>query len=89
MSKLQDKGKDVPALHTAPNHEGVWDSGGTIQIMLSCDNKGKGVIHHGHLLPAKEAVVSLDMGISRTQSGYGSFGKDKILRWNPQWVWTF
>lgn len=44
MSKLQDKVKDVPAHHTAPNHEGVWDSGGTIQIMLSYDNKGKRVI---------------------------------------------
>lgn len=45
MSELQDEGKDVPALHSAPNHEGVWGSGGLIQIMLSRDNKGKGVVN--------------------------------------------
>jgi hypothetical protein len=45
VSKLQDEGKDVPVLHSAPNHEGVWGSGNIIQIMLSRDNKRKGVVN--------------------------------------------
>lgn len=45
MSKLQDKGEDVPALHSASNHEGVWGSGCIIQITLSRDSKGKGVVN--------------------------------------------
>jgi len=45
VSKLQDEGKDIPVIHSAPNHEGVWDSGSTIQIMLSRDNKGKRVVN--------------------------------------------
>jgi len=47
VSKLQEKGKDVPALQSAPNHEGLWYSTGMliIRIMLSRDNKRKGVVN--------------------------------------------
>jgi len=62
VSKLQDKGKDVPELHTATNHEGVRNSGDIIQIMLSRDNKRKGVIprpltpgESGHGITQQEA----------------------------------
>jgi hypothetical protein len=45
VSKLQDNGKDALALHSAPNHKGLWDSTCIIQILLSRDNKRKEVVN--------------------------------------------
>ena len=103
MSKLQDKGKDVSALHSVPNHEGVWGSGGIIQIMLSRENKEREVVsftsqrkwpwYHstgGSTEPrAVMDVLGKTKCFEETHSGFGCFGEDKILRCNPEWGWMF